>query len=131
MRSQRLSALGFFVVLDYEADLTTIAAFLTLIGYSVNDSVVIFDRLRENLRRSRRQSLVEVINLSLNQTLSRTLLTSGTTMMALATMFFFGGDVLRGFSFVLLVGVFVGTYSSVFIASPMVLLWDRLRRRRA
>jgi preprotein translocase subunit SecF len=124
-------ALGFFVVLDYEADLTTIAAFLTLIGYSVNDSVVIFDRLRENLRRSRRQSLVEVINLSLNQTLSRTLLTSGTTMMALATMFFFGGDVLRGFSFVLLVGVFVGTYSSVFVASPMVLLWGRLSRRKA
>ena len=124
-------ALGIFVVLDFEFDLTTIAAFLTLVGYSVNDSVVIFDRLRENLRRSRRQSLVEVINLSLNQTLSRTLLTSGTTMLALTTMFLFGGDVLRGFSFVLLVGVLVGTYSSVFVASPMVLLWERLRRRRA
>ncbi len=124
-------ALGIFVVLDFEFDLTTIAAFLTLIGYSVNDSVVIFDRLRENLRRSRRQSLVEVINLSLNQTLSRTLLTSGTTMLALGTMFLFGGDVLRGFSFVLLVGVLVGTYSSMFVASPIVLLWERLSRGRA
>ena len=123
--------MGVYVVLGYEFNLTTIAAFLTLVGYSVNDSVVIFDRVRENLRRARREPLREVLNKSLNQTLSRTLLTSGTTFCALATMYLFGGDVLRGFSFVLLIGVVIGTYSSVFVASPVVLMWDRLRRRRA
>ena len=125
-----LIALGLYVVFDYEFDLTTIAAFLTLVGYSVNDSVVIFDRMRENLRRNRRQPLVDTINESLNQTLSRTLLTSGTTLLALGTMFIFGGDVLRGFSFVLLIGITVGTYSSIFVASPVVLLWERFRGRR-
>ena len=123
-------ALGLYVVFEFEFDLTTIAAFLTLVGYSVNDSVVIFDRVRENLRRTRRQTLVDTINESLNQTLSRTILTSGTTLLALVTMFVFGGDVLRGFSFVLLVGVVVGTYSSIFVASPTVLLWERLRSSR-
>ena len=123
-------ALGLFAVLGYEFNLTTIAAFLTLVGYSVNDSVVIFDRVRENLRRSRRQSLVDVINQSLNQTLSRTVLTSGTTLVMLSTLFLFGGDVLRGFSFILLIGVVVGTYSSVFIASPVVLLWERFEAGR-
>ena len=123
-------ALGLYVVLGYEFDVTSIAAFLTVVGYSVNDSVVIFDRVRENLRRTRRESLVTVINHSLNQTLSRTLLTSGTTLLAVSTLFVFGGDVLRGFSFVLMMGVLVGTYSSIFVASPTVLLWERLRRGR-
>ena len=123
-------ALGLYVAFGYEFDVTSIAAFLTVVGYSVNDSVVIFDRVRENLRRSRRDGLVEVINHSLNQTLSRTLLTSGTTLLAVTTLFIFGGDVLRGFSFVLMIGVIVGTYSSIFIASPTVLLWERFRRRR-
>ena len=123
-------ALGLYTVLGYEFDLTTIAAFLTLVGYSVNDSVVIFDRVRENLRRSRRDSLSEIINRSLNQTLSRTVLTSGTTLLVVGTLFAFGGDVLRGFSFVLTIGVVVGTYSSIFIASPVMLLWERLSTRR-
>ena len=120
-------ALGAYAVLGYEFDVTSIAAFLTVVGYSVNDSVVIFDRVRENLRRNRRDPLAEVINRSLNQTLSRTLLTSGTTLLPVGTLFLFGGDVLRGFSFVLMMGVIVGTYSSIFVASPMVLLWERFR----
>jgi preprotein translocase subunit SecF len=91
--------------------------------------VVIFDRVRENLRRTRREPLDSVINISLNQTLSRTVLTSGTTLLVVSTLFFFGGDVLRGFSFVLLTGVVVGTYSSIFVASPVVLLWERFRGR--
>ena len=122
-------ALGLYTLFGYEFDVTSIAAFLTVVGYSVNDSVVIFDRVRENLRRSRRQSLVDVINQSLNQTLSRTLLTSGTTLLAVTTLFIFGGDVLRGFSFVLMIGVVVGTYSSIFVASPTVLLWERLTKK--
>lgn len=121
--------LGFYALLGYEFNLTTIAAFLTLVGYSVNDTVIIFDRVRENLRRSRREPLSEVINRSLNQTLSRTLLTSGTTILVVGTLYVFGGDVLRGFSFVLLLGIVVGTYSSIFVASPVVLLWERFRGR--
>lgn len=122
-------ALGFYAFLGYEFNLTTIAAFLTVVGYSVNDSVVIFDRVRENLRRTRREPLIAVINTSLNQTLSRTVLTSGTTLLAVGTLFFFGGEVLRGFSFVLLLGVIVGTYSSIFVAAPVVLLWERFVSR--
>lgn len=124
-----LIALGLFALFGYEFNLTSIAAFLTVVGYSVNDTVVIFDRVRENLRRSRRQPLIEVLNDSLNQTLSRTVLTSGTTIVVIATLFLFGGDVIRGFSFVLLVGIVVGTYSSVFIASPVMLAWDTFSKR--
>lgn len=116
--------LGLFVVAGYEFNLTTVAAFLTVIGYSVNDSVVVFDRVRENLRRNRRESLVQVLNRSLNQTLSRTALTSGTTLLAVGSLFVLGGDVIRGFSFLLLLGVLVGTYSSIYVASPIVLLWE-------
>ncbi len=122
-------ALGLFTFFGYEFNLTTIAAFLTVVGYSVNDSVVIFDRVRENLRRSRRQPLVDVLNESLNQTLSRTVLTSGTTILVIGTLFLFGGDVIRGFSFVLLIGIVVGTYSSVFIASPVMLAWEKFTHR--
>ena len=116
--------LGLFAFAGYEFNLTTVAAFLTVIGYSVNDSVVVFDRVRENLRRNRRESLVEVLNRSLNQTLSRTVLTSGTTLLAVGSLFILGGDVIRGFSFLLLIGVVVGTYSSIYVASPIVLLWE-------
>lgn len=116
--------LGLFAFAGYEFNLTTVAAFLTVIGYSVNDSVVVFDRVRENLRRNRRESLVNVLNRSLNQTLSRTALTSGTTLLAVGSLFVLGGDVIRGFSFLLLVGVLVGTYSSIYIASPIVLIWE-------
>ncbi len=116
--------LGLFAFAGYEFNLTTVAAFLTVIGYSVNDSVVVFDRVRENLRRNRRESLVDVLNRSLNQTLSRTALTSGTTLLAVGSLFILGGDVIRGFSFLLLIGVLVGTYSSIYVASPIVLFWE-------
>lgn len=123
--------LGLFVIGGFEFNLTTIAGFLTLVGYSVNDSVVVFDRVRENLRRSRREPLVEVMNKSLNQTLSRTVLTSSTTLMVVGSLFFLGGDVLRGFAFILTIGVLVGTYSSIYVASPFALLWENLTRRSA
>ena len=120
-----LIVLGFYALAGYEFNLTTIAAFLTLVGYSVNDTVVVFDRVRENLRRRRRQPLEEVMNLSLNQTLSRTVLTSGTTLLALGCLLALGGDVLRGFAFILALGIVVGTYSSIFVASPFALLWEK------
>lgn len=130
-----LITLGFFAWAGYEFNLTTVAAFLTLIGYSVNDTVVTFDRVRENLRKSRTADTVAMLNRSINQTLSRTVLTGGTTFVAALALFFFGGDVLRGFAFVLAVGILVGTYSSIFIASPFALLWEKWfgagRRERA
>ena len=118
--------LGLFALAGFEFNLTTIAGFLTLVGYSVNDTVVVFDRVRENLRRSRRESLEVVMNRSLNQTLSRTVLTSGTTILVVGSLLFFGGDVLRGFAFILTIGVIVGTYSSIYVASPFALMWERL-----
>lgn len=121
-----LVVLGLYALMDFEFNLTTIAAFLTLVGYSVNDTVVIFDRVRENMRRSRREPLGETLNKSINQTLSRTILTSGTTLLAVGALLALGGDVLRGFSFVLSVGVIVGTYSSVYVASPFAMLWEHL-----
>ncbi len=119
-----LIVLGLYALAGYEFNLTTIAAFLTLVGYSVNDTVVVFDRVRENLRRRRRQPLVDVMNLSLNQTLSRTVLTSGTTLLALGCLLVLGGDVLRGFAFILTLGIIVGTYSSIYVASPFALVWE-------
>ncbi len=121
-----LIVLGFFALAGFEFNLTTIAGFLTLVGYSVNDSVVVFDRVRENLRHRRREPLVDIMNRSLNQTLSRTVLTSGTTLLAVGSLLFLGGDVLRGFGFILTVGVVVGTYSSIYVASPFALLWEKL-----
>jgi preprotein translocase subunit SecF len=121
-----LVALGLFALFGYEFNLTTIAAFLTLVGYSVNDTVVIFDRMRENMNASPSEPLIDVMNRSLNETLSRTVLTSGTTLLAAGALFVLGGDVLRGFSFVLAIGVIVGTYSSIYIASPFALLWEQL-----
>lgn len=120
-----LVTLLFFTLAGYEFNLTTIAAFLTLIGYSVNDTVVVFDRVRENVRKDRKGSLLELMNLSLNQTLSRTILTGGTTLLASAALWLWGGDSLRGFAFVIVVGVLVGTYSSIYIASPFALIWER------
>lgn len=129
--------IGFFSLFGREIELTVVAALLTLVGYSMNDTIVIFDRVRENRRVTRRSSLTELLNLSINQTLSRTVLTSGLTLIAVVCLFIFGGEVLRGFSFALVVGVLVGTYSSIFVASP-VLLWGQERmssrvsgRRRA
>lgn len=123
--------LGLYALAGFEFNVTTIAAFLTLVGYSVNDTVVVFDRVRENMRRARRESLEAILNTSINQTLSRTVMTSGTTILVVGTIFFFGGDVLRGFAFLLLIGIVVGTYSSVFIASPVVLLWEKYFGRAA
>jgi preprotein translocase subunit SecF len=121
-----LITLGLFILMGYEFNLTTIAAFLTLIGYSTNDTVVIFDRVRENMRKNRRKPLIEVMNESINQTLSRTIMTSGLTMLTVAALLFLGGDVLRGFAFVMTVGIIIGTYSSVYVASPFTLLWEQL-----
>jgi len=120
-----LVTLGLFALFGFEFNLTTIAAFLTLIGYSVNDTVVIFDRIRENMRKSRRKPLIDIMNESINQTLSRTILTGGSTLLALAALLWLGGDVIRGFAFVMLVGILVGTYSSIYVASPFALLWEQ------
>jgi preprotein translocase subunit SecF len=114
---------GFFSLFDKEITLTVIAALLTLVGYSMNDTIVIFDRIRENLKLSRREPLEQVINRSVNQTLSRTIMTSGLTFLTVIALFLFGGQVLHGFSFALVVGIIIGTYSSVFVASPIVLFW--------
>jgi preprotein translocase subunit SecF len=114
------SFLSFFQV---DLTLNVIAAVLTVAGYSSNDTIVVFDRVRENLRSMRRDALTQVINVSINQTLGRTLITSGTTLLSALALFIFGGEVLRGFAFVLLVGVVTGTYSSVFIAAAIVTFW--------
>lgn len=120
-----LVTLFLFALFDYEFNLTTVAAFLTLIGYSVNDTVVIFDRIRENMRKTRRKPLAEVMNDSINQTLSRTILTGGSTLLAVGSLLVLGSDVIKGFAFVLLVGIIVGTYSSIYVASAFALLWDQ------
>ncbi|HWF10512.1 MAG TPA: protein translocase subunit SecF [Bryobacteraceae bacterium] len=113
--------IGIFSIFNKEITLTVIAALLTLVGYSMNDTIVIFDRIRENLQLNRRERLVDVINRSVNQTLSRTVMTSGLTFLTVISLFLFGGPVLHGFSFALVAGIIVGTYSSVYIASPIVL----------
>jgi preprotein translocase subunit SecF len=114
---------GIFSLFNREITMTVIAALLTLVGYSMNDTIVIFDRIRENLRSSKREPLEAVINRSVNQTLGRTIMTSGLTFLTVIALFLFGGPVLHGFSFALVVGILIGTYSSVFIASPIVLFW--------
>jgi preprotein translocase subunit SecF len=113
--------IGIFSLFNREITLTVIAALLTLVGYSMNDTIVIFDRIRENLHLNRRERLVDVINRSVNQTLSRTVMTSGLTFLTVIALFLFGGPVLHGFSFALVAGIIVGTYSSVYVASPIVL----------
>ncbi|MEM1104869.1 MAG: protein translocase subunit SecF [Pseudomonadota bacterium] len=113
--------LGMFALTRLEFDLTTIAALLTIIGYSMNDTVVVFDRVREEMRKYKKMALEKVIDLALNGTLSRTLLTSGTTLLALIAIFVLGGPVLRGMSFALIFGVIIGTYSSIFVASTILL----------
>jgi len=117
--------LGFFSLLNKEITLTVIAALLTLVGYSMNDTIVVFDRIRENVRLSKREDFVGLINRSINQTLSRTILTSGLTFLAVLSLFLFGGEVIHGFSFALVVGVIIGTYSSIFIASPILVYFQK------
>jgi preprotein translocase subunit SecF len=122
-----LITLGFFSLLHFEISLTVIAALLTLVGYSMNDTIVIFDRIRENNRLLRKESFADVVNKSINQTLSRTILTSGLTFLTVLVLFLLGGQVLRAFSFALVVGIVVGTYSSFGIAAPLVVAWNRWR----
>ncbi len=106
----------------YDLSLNVIAAILTIAGYSVNDTIVVFDRVRENQRLMRRESLPQIVNMSVNQTLGRTVITSGTTFLAVVALFLFGGEVLRGFAFTMLVGIITGTYSTVFIAAAIAML---------
>jgi len=120
-----LVTLGFFSIFQWEVSLTVIAALLTLVGFSVNDTIVIFDRIRENRRLHRRESLYKITNDSINQTLSRTVITSGLVFLSVLAMVLFGGEVLRGFSLALLIGVIFGTYSSVAIASPIMVWWEQ------
>jgi preprotein translocase subunit SecF len=123
--------LGVFSLLDQEISLTVVAALLTLIGYSMNDTIVVFDRIRENRRFDSRESFTETVNRSINQTLSRTVLTSGLTLLTALSLFFFGGPVLRGFSLALVIGIIVGTFSSIFVASPILLAWESAAARWA
>jgi preprotein translocase subunit SecF len=122
---------GFFSLLNKEISLTVIAAILTLIGYSMNDTIVVFDRIRENLKLMRRESMADIVNKSINQTLSRTILTSGLTFLTVLSLYVFGGEVLRGFSLALVIGILIGTYSSIAIAAPMLVSYQDWRARKA
>jgi preprotein translocase subunit SecF len=125
-----LITIGAFSLTNQEITLTVIAAILTLIGYSMNDTVVVFDRIRENLAMSRREDLAAVVNRSINQTLSRTVLSSGLTFLTVLCIFLFGGEVLHGFSFALVVGILIGTYSSIAVAAPMLVAYQDWRARQ-
>jgi preprotein translocase subunit SecF len=118
--------LGIFSLLDIEISAPIIAAVLTIVGYSLNDTIVVFDRIRENLKVKQKDSLlfINIVNKSLNETLSRTIITSLTTLIVVTILFFFGGEVLRSFAFALIVGIVIGTYSSIFVASPIVVEWQ-------
>ena len=125
-----LITLGLFALTQKEISLTVIAALLTLVGYSVNDTIVVFDRVRENLRIMRKDTIRKVLNVSINQTLARTIMTSGMTFISVLALLVFGGEVLSGFSFALTVGIIVGTYSSIAIASPIVDWWYRTTEQK-
>lgn len=116
--------LGLFSLIGYEMSLKEIAAFLTLVGYSLNDTIVVYDRIRENLKIMRSEELPSLINRSINQVLSRTIITSMTTFAVVLILFLFGGEVLKGFAFVMVIGIIVGTYSSIFVASPLIVEWQ-------
>jgi preprotein translocase subunit SecF len=126
-----LVTLTLLMVFRYEITLNVIAALLTLVGYSVNDTIVIFDRARENLRQKRKDPLPKILNDSLNQTLTRTLISNGTTFLSVLGLFLFGGEVLASFGFTMVVGILVGTYSTIYIASPIVIWWRAFSERRA
>lgn len=131
-----LITIGLFSLFNREITLSVIAALLTLVGYSMNDTIVVFDRVRENLPSSKRGNFMDLVNLSINQTLSRTILTSGLTFLAVLSLYLFGGDVIHGFAFAMVVGVLIGTYSSIAIASPILVFWQtrtgsgRVREKR-
>jgi preprotein translocase subunit SecF len=119
---------GMFSIFDKEFTLPIVAALLTIIGYSLNDTIIVFDRIRENLRKYHKDPLSTILNKSINETLSRTILTSGTTLIVVVALFILGGEIIHDFSFALLVGILVGTYSSVFVASPILLAWQTRRK---
>jgi preprotein translocase subunit SecF len=121
-----LITVGFFSLFDKPFNLPIVAALLTIVGYSLNDTIIVFDRIRENLYGQRRDQFMNVVNASVNQTLSRTVLTSGTTLIVVLSLFFLGGEVIHDFAFALLIGIIVGTYSSIFIASPLLTYWHAL-----
>src|SRR5215472_14463067 len=125
-----LITVGFFALTNQEISLTVIAAILTLVGYSMNDTIVVFDRIRENVKIMRRENLADIVNRSINQTLSRTILTSGLTFLTVLSLYVFGGEVLHGFSFALVIGILIGTYSSIAIAAPMLVAYTDWRARR-
>ena len=124
-----LIAAGALSLVNYEIDLTVVAALLTVVGFSVHDTVIVCDRIRENMRKHRRDTMATIINRSINETLSRTVLTTGTAILVVMSLFFLGGNVIRGFAFTLLIGFIIGTYSSIYIASPIVLWLDPRRSR--
>ena len=126
-----LITVGIFYFTNREITLPVIAALLTIIGYSLNDTIVVFDRIRENMHLFRKDSLSKIINTSINQTLSRTILTSFTTFMVVASLFIFGGEVINDFAFAILMGIIIGTYSSIFIASPILIEWHKGKKARA
>jgi preprotein translocase subunit SecF len=125
-----LITIGFFSLTNQEITLTVIAAILTLVGYSMNDTIVVFDRIRENLALNRREKLADVVNRSINQTLSRTVIASGLTFLTVLCLYVFGGEVLHGFSFALVVGILIGTYSSIAVAAPMLVAYQDWRTAR-
>lgn len=122
------ATIGIFAILQFEFNLSTVAAVLTIAGYSINDTVVVFDRIRENLRKYKTMALPELLNRSINETLSRTLMTSLTTLVALVSLYVFGGEVIRGFSFAMIFGILIGTYSSICVAAPLMLYMKVPRR---
>jgi preprotein translocase subunit SecF len=124
-----LITVGAFSLTNKEISLTVIAAILTLVGYSMNDTIVVFDRIRENVKLLRRESLAEIVNRSINQTLSRTILTSGLTFLTVLSLYLFGGEVLHGFSFALVIGILIGTYSSIAVAAPMLVAYQEWRAK--
>ena len=116
--------IGAFALTNREISLAIVAALLTIVGYSLNDTIIVFDRIRENIKRFRKRELEETMNASINETLSRTIITSGTTLLVVIALFLFGGGVIHDFAFAMLVGIGVGTYSSIFVASPIILVWE-------
>ncbi|ALC17383.1 protein translocase subunit SecF [Desulfuromonas soudanensis] len=126
-----LVTLGFFSLFGKEIDLPIIAAFLAIIGYSLNDTIIIYDRIREEIAKSDGEGLAVIVNRSINQTLSRTILTSGTTLLVVVSLFIFGGGVIHDFAFAMLVGIIAGTYSSIFVASALLLFWEKRLPRKA
>ncbi len=124
-----LITLGFFLIFNLEISLAVVAAFLTIVGYSLNDTIVVFDRIRENLKLKRREGFTDIINESINETLSRTVITSFTTFLVILVLFLFGGEVIHNFSFAMLVGVVIGTYSSIFVAAPLLVEWENIAPR--